>query len=143
MSQSSPSKPEKRHGLDASGVVLRGKHLDVPLPYPQMIGFAPDRTLDDLPVNARIAAELVGPGPWLKVEEIGKELKGLILVELLQADGAAQIGNKDRGRFVQVHQHSGVLVGLVFRLALERIGLLRFHGEAPVQVDPAKPGLVF
>ena len=41
-----------------------------------------DRTLDDLPIYSGVTAELVGGGPFFKVEQIAEELKRAVLIEL-------------------------------------------------------------
>ncbi len=54
---------------------LQGEHLHVALADLQMVAVPCNRTLDDLPVYAGIAAKLVLRGPFFKIEEIAEELE--------------------------------------------------------------------
>ena len=81
LSQSSVSRPEKRQGRDASGVGFQREHLYMALSNRYVVAMPCNRALDDLPVNAGVAAELVALGPLFKVEEVAEKLKGVGLVE--------------------------------------------------------------
>ena len=56
---------------------LEGEHLHMAVADLEVIAVPRDRTLDDLPVHASIAAELVALCPLFKVEQVAEELKGL------------------------------------------------------------------
>jgi hypothetical protein len=46
-----------------------------------MVAVPCDRTLNDLPVNACVAAKLPSAGPLLKIEKVAEELEGFVLAE--------------------------------------------------------------
>ncbi len=107
LSQSRVSKPENRHGRDASGVVLSENIWTCRLPTLNMIAVPGTALLTicrSTPVSLRSWSR---PGPCLKVEEVAEELKGSHSCRAASSRGAAQIGHKDRGRFVQVRPASG------------------------------------
>ena len=62
LSQSSVSRPEKRQGRDASGVVLQREHLDMAVADLNVILVPCHGTLHDLAVNSDIATG-AGPAP--------------------------------------------------------------------------------
>ena len=73
------------------GRSLQCEHLDVPLSDLHVVAVPGDRTLDDLPVNACVAAKLPSAGPLLKIEEIAEELEGFVLAKQPQSERAAEV----------------------------------------------------
>ncbi len=105
-----------------------------------MIVVPRDRAGGNLLVYPLVGNERDVPCPFLKIEQLRKELEGFLFADNLQPDHAAQVRFKDGRGLLKLRDEPVVLVGLFLRLGREWSGQLGLQGEAPMQVDAAKVG---